>query len=128
MPTVSDAAKSAALSGFLTLVEGGAGATTINIYEAGSPDTLLVSYDLPADAFEEDGETAGQANLLGVPLVGTGVADGAADKYTIANGDSVVCVTGTVTLTGQGGGMQLASVDVTIGQQVNLTGGTLVLM
>ena len=128
MPTVSDPAKSAALGGLLSLIESGAGASTINIYETGAPDTLLVSYNLPADAFEEDGGTAGRANLLGVPLVGSGVAAGTADKYTLANGDGVVCVTGTATLTGGGGGMQLASVDITIGQQVNLISGTLVVI
>ena len=57
MPTVSDPAKSAALGGLLSLIESGAGASTINIYETGAPDTLPFALDRAAR--ERDALAAG---------------------------------------------------------------------
>jgi hypothetical protein len=110
------ARRNAALTAVIAAIDGGSGAGTIQIRTGASPGannaatgTLLATVTLIDPSFGS------------VSSVATGTA---AHCRVLDSSDNVI-MDGTVTATGGGGDLTLASVAITSGQSVDVTGGTL---
>lgn len=112
------------------LLDGGTGAGTIKIYTGAQPATandaasgsLLCTFALADPAF---GAAAnGVATLLGVPLTTTGAAAGTAGWFRAADSADGSVFDGSVTASGGGGQVQLNTTTISVGVDVEITGGT----
>lgn len=87
--------------------------------------TLLVTVELDNPAFGDAGvTTAGVASLAGVPLSGTGAADGTAGWVRIVSAGEAAVVDGEAGATGSGALIEMSTLEVSTGLTVNVTGGT----
>jgi hypothetical protein len=134
---ISTAARTAAAGAVAALVDAGSAAGVIRIYTGTQPagpgsaatGTLLASVTLNDPAF--GAASAGVATLDVDPaLTGTAVADGTAGWFrlldsTEAGSTGLGIVDGTVTATGGGGQLTLATTTVTTGLQVQITSGAI---
>lgn len=130
--TISSAAASAACDAVLALVDGGTGAGTLSIYSgtrAADPGTspagdLLAQFTLDDPAFAS--ASSGAASLDVDPaLTDTGITDGTAAWFRFADSDGNGVVDGTVTATSGGGDLELNTVTISTGVNVEVTGGTI---
>jgi hypothetical protein len=123
------ARRNAALTAVIAAIDGGSGAGTIQIRTGASPGannaatgTLLATVTLIDPSF---GSVSAGSATLADPAAVTAVASGTAAHCRVLDSSDNVIMDGTVTATGGGGDLTLASVAITSGQSVDVTGGTL---
>jgi hypothetical protein len=123
------ARRNAALTAVIAAIDGGSGAGTIQIRTGASPGannaatgTLLATVTLIDPSF---GSVSSASATLADPVAVTAVATGTAAHCRVLDSSDNVIMDGTVTATGGGGDLTLASVAITSGQSVDVTGGTL---
>ncbi len=124
------AARNAASDAVVDLLDAGSGAGTLKIYTGSQPasandaasGTLLATVTLGDPAF--GAASTGVATLAGTPLSGTGVAAGTAGWARLADSTGATVLDGSVTATGGGGQIELATTTISIGVTVQITSGT----
>lgn len=127
---IATAARNAAADAVVDLLDGGTGAGTIKIYTGTQPasaqdavsGTLLATITLTDPAF--GAASTGVATLAGTPLSGTGVAAGTAGWARLADSAGATVLDGSVTATGGGGQIELATTTISSGVTVQITSGT----
>jgi hypothetical protein len=133
---ISLAARTAAAGAIAALVDGGSGPGRIRIYTGAQPagpgtaptGTLLADFVLSDPAFAV---ASGVATLDITPAVSTtGVAAGTAGWFRVldsteAAGSGLGVYDGSVTVTGGGGDLTLATTTVSVGLTVDITVATL---
>jgi len=133
---ISTAARSAACDAVVDLVDGGSGAGVIRVYSGTQPagpstspsGTLLAEFTLSDPAF--GAASSGVATLDVTPaLTDTGITDGTAGWFrlldsTEAAGTGLGVLDGSVTATGGGGQLELNTVAISTGVNVEITSGT----
>jgi hypothetical protein len=132
---ISTAARTAAAQAIANLVDGGSSAGKIRIYSGAQPagpgtapsGTLLAELTLSDPAFSV---AAGVATLDVTPAVtATGVAAGTAGWFRVLDSTEAAATglgvyDGSVTATGGGGDLTLATTTVSIGLTVDITSAT----
>ena len=106
------------------------GAGTIKIYDGTRPanpnasitGNLLATVNLAATAF---GSASSGVATIADPAAVTAVATGTATHFRAASGGGTVVFDGSVTATGGGGDLTLATTSITSGLSVDVTGGTI---
>lgn len=124
------ATRNAACDAVVDLFDAGSGAATLKIYSGSQPatandaasGTLLATVTLGDPAF--GAASAGVATLAGTPLSGTGVAAGTAGWARLADSTGATVLDGSVTATGGGGQVELATTTISVGVTVQITSGT----
>jgi hypothetical protein len=133
---ISTAARTAAASAIVALVDGGSGAGKLRIYTVTQPagpgtapsGTLLAEFTLSDPAFTV---ANGVATLDITPAVtATGVAAGTAGWFRVLDSTEAAATglgvyDGSVTATGGGGDLTLATTAVSIGLTLEITAATL---
>lgn len=112
-----DAWESAIGTGAKIYVRTGSAPATCALADSG---TLLAQFDLASDwASPASGGVKGLASL---PLSATAVAAGTAGHYRIKDSAGTTChEQGAVSATGGGGDITIDSLDISVGQEVQLT-------
>lgn len=124
------AVRNAACDAIVDRVDAGAGAGMIRVYTASRPasandaatGTLLATVTLADPAF---GAAATGVAALTDPAAVTGVAAGTAAWFRMLDSDAVTVLDGSVTATGGGGDLTLATTTISVGLSVDITGGTI---
>lgn len=124
------AARNSACDAVVDLLDAGSGAATLKIYSGSQPasandaasGTLLTTVTLADPAF--GAASTGVATLAGTPLSGTGVAAGTAGWARLADSTGATVLDGSVTATGGGGQVELATTTISVGVTVQITSGT----
>lgn len=124
------AARNAACDAVVDLLDAGSGAATLKLYTGTQPatandpvaGTLLATITLSDPAF--GAASSGVAPLAGTPLSGTGVAAGTAGWARLADSTGATVLDGSVTATGGGGQIELATTTISVGVTVQITSGT----
>ena len=126
---LSTAARNAALDAVVDLIDGGAGPGTMQIRTGTPPGitnavtgTLLATVTCADPAF---GSSSAGAAALGDPAGVTVAATGTAGYVRILDSTGAAVLEGTVTATGGGGDLTLATTSLVSGATVDITGGTL---
>lgn len=125
------AARNAAVDAVVDLIDAGSGAGTVQVRTGTQPasandaasGTLLVTITLNDPAF---GSGANGVATLDVDpeLTATAVATGTAGWCRILDSTGATVLDGSVTATGGGGQLELASTSITSGGTVSITSGT----
>lgn len=84
--------------------------------------TLLATFALPDPAFGN--AATGVCTLNGTPIVATGAAAGDAGWFRIKDSAGTAIYDGLCTVTGGGGSLQLNTVTISVGVDVQVTSGT----
>ncbi|MFV2094829.1 hypothetical protein ACFHW1_04970 [Micromonospora sp. LOL_014] len=134
---ISTAARNAAADAIAALADGGSGAGVIRIYTGSQPagpgsaatGTLLATVTLNDPAFAAASSAEAALDVDPVPS-GTAVASGTAGWFrlldsTEAGSTGLGILDGSVTATGGDGDLTLATVTITTGLTVEITGGEL---
>jgi hypothetical protein len=124
---LSTAARNAATNAVVDLLDAGSGAGVVEIRSGSQPataqdaatGTLLATVTLSDPAFGSS--STGTASLAGVPLSGAGVANGTAGWARFKDSDGNVVMDGSVTATGGGGQIELATTTISTGLTVQIT-------
>lgn len=126
---LSTAARNAAADAVVDLIDGGAGAGTVKIYTGAQPatgndegsGTLLatVSFADPAFSAASTG-VASATDPASVSIVATGTAA----SFVVEDSTGANVFNGTVTATGGGGDMQLGTVALSSGANLDITSFT----
>ena len=111
-------------------VDAGAGAGTIKIYDGSRPanpdaaitGNLLATITLIDPAF---GAASNGVATLSDPVAVTAVATGTATHFRASDSTPTVRFDGSVTATGGGGDLTLATTSITSGLSIDVTGGTI---
>jgi hypothetical protein len=127
---LATATRNAACDAVVDLLDGGPAAGTIKIYTGTQPatandavaGTLLATITLSDPAF--GAAATGVATLSGTPLSATGVAAGTAGWARLADSTGATVMDGSVTATGGGGQIELATTTISVGVTVQITSGT----
>lgn len=127
---LATATRNAACDAVVDLLDGGPAAGTIKIYTGSQPatandavtGTLLATITLADPAF--GASASGVATLAGTPLSATGVAAGTAGWARLADSTGATVMDGSVTATGGGGQIELATTTISVGVTVQITSGT----
>ena len=133
---ISTAARTAACDAVVDLVEGGSGAGVIRVYSGAQPagpattasGTLLAEFTLSDPAF--GAASSGVATLDVTPaLTDVGITDGDAGWFRLLDSTEAAAtglgiVDGSVTATGGGGQLELNTVAISTGVNVEITSGT----
>lgn len=126
---LSTAARNASANAIAALVDADAGAGTLKIYSGSQPatgDTAESGTLLATVAFAVTAFGAASSGVITAtdPAAVTGIAAGDAGWFRVedASGDNVF--DGSVTATGGGGDLQLATVTISIGVTVDITNFT----
>lgn len=130
--TLSNAVRSAMADAAVDLLDAGSGAGKIRIYDGSRPagpgtavstQTLLAEITLSDPAFGS--ASNGVCTIAGTPLSDSSAdATGTAAWFRALDSNNVACFDGSVTATGGGGDITLASTSVVSGTTVRITGGT----
>jgi hypothetical protein len=134
---INTAARNAACDAIVDLIDGGAGAGVIRVYSGSQPatpattpsGTLLAEFTCSDPAF--GAASTGVATLDVTPaLTDTGIADGTAGYVrfcdsTEAAGTGLGVIDGAVTTTGGGGLLELNTLTISTGANVEVTSGSL---
>lgn len=124
------ASRNAAVDAIVDLVDAG-GAGTIEIRSGTAPataddtatGTLLAELDLPSPAFGSGSD--GVADLDNSPAIeATAAATGTASWFRMKSGGGATVMDGSVTGTGGGGDIELATTGIASGVAVTVTGGS----
>lgn len=135
---VSTAARNAGLDAVTALINGGSSAGKLRIYNGSPPagpgtavsgQTLLAEFDLSDPAFAAASGGAAALDVTPVPT-GTGLAAGTATwcrfvDSTEAAGTGLGVLDGDVTATGGGGELTLNTTTISVGLDVEITGGSI---
>lgn len=125
------AARNAAADAVVDLADAGSGAATVQVRTGSQPasandaatGTLLVTITLNDPAF--GAASSGVATLDVDPeLTGTAVATGTAGWFRLLDSTGATVLDGSVTATGGGGDMTLASTSIASGAEVSITSGS----
>lgn len=124
--SISTTARNAACDAVVDLIDGGAGAGTIDIRTGSKPatvattatGTLLATVTLADPAF---GSASSGAAAGTDPSAVTAVADGTAGWFRVKDSNGAGIMDGTVTATGGGGDMTLSTTSITTGLSVDIT-------
>jgi hypothetical protein len=133
---ISTAARNAMCDALVDLLDGGSGPGVIRVYTGAQPagpgsaptGTLLAEFTLSDPAFGS--AAVGVATLDVTPaLTDVGLADGTAGWFraldsTEAAGSGLGVLDGSVTATGGGGQLELNTVTISTGVDVEITAGT----
>lgn len=128
LPTAS---RNAACDAIVDRVDGGAGAGTLQVRTGAQPasandaasGTLLATLTLNDPAF--GAASTGVATLDVDPeLTATAVADGTAGWFRVLDSTGATVFDGSITATGGGGDLTLATTTITTGLTVRVTSGT----
>ncbi|GGV34182.1 hypothetical protein GCM10010182_67570 [Actinomadura cremea] len=132
MPTLSSDARGAAADAVTNLLDAGAAAPSLNIYTGTAPagpdttatGTLLVTVELNDPAF---GAAAGGVCTLDVTggLSGTAGNTGTAGYARLADGNGAGILDLSVSATGGGGEVELATTSIASGVIVEITSGSI---
>lgn len=129
--SISTAARNAAVSGVVALVDADVGPGTIQVRSGGKPaavsdpatGTLLATFTLADPAFT--GPVVGVMTLDTTPVLSTtGVAAANAGWFRMLDNSGDAVMDGTVTVTAGGGDLELNTVAISIGLTVEITAGT----
>lgn len=132
LPTGS---RNAALDAVVARLDAGSGPGTIEIRSGSQPasaddaatGTLLATIVLEDPAFGAAGASlAGQA-VLHKPSAATATGDGTGGWFRALDSDGNPVFDGSVTATGGGGDLTLATTTISTGMSVDITGGTVVM-
>src|SRR5688572_2177889 len=131
---LATATRNAATDAVVDLIDGGAGAGTIDVRTGTQPataedsatGTLLLTFTLNDPAFGAAGASvAGRADLDVSPAVATvGLADGDAGWFRVKDSTGATVFDGAVTATGGGGQLELSTIAVSVDLDVSITSGT----
>lgn len=129
MLTLTNAIRTTMCDTIVDALDAGAGAGTIQIRTGSRPaspadaatGTLLVTITLADPAF---GAAAAGVATISDPAQQTAVATGTATWFRALDSTSAACFDGSVTATGGGGDLTLASTSIISGEPVDITGGT----
>lgn len=138
MASISNAAALAACDAVVDLADGGAGAAVLNIYSGTAPtladdslsgNTLLAELTMSDPAFgaAADITPGARATANAITSDTSANASGTASFFRILDSNSNVIVQGTVSATGGGGELQLNSVSISAGVEVEVTSLTITL-
>jgi len=127
--TLATATRNAMCDAAVDLIDGGAGAGTIQIRSGSRPasandaatGTLLATVTLIDPAF--GAASAGVATVAN-PAAVTAVATATATWFRALDSNAATIFDGSVTATGGGGDLTLATTSITTGLSVDITGGT----
>jgi hypothetical protein len=127
---LSTAARTAAADAVVDLLDAGSGAATIEIRSGSQPatanttatGTLLATFTLADPAF--GAASSGVATMASTPRTTTGVAAGDAGWFRAKDSSGTAVYDGSVTATGGGGQIELATVTISVGLTVELTSAT----
>lgn len=127
---LSTAARNAGVAAILGLIDGGPAAGTMQIRTGSKPSTpqdaatgtLLATVIFADPAF---GSPSTGSAAVSDPAAVTAVATGNAGWCRIADSTGAAVMDGTVTATGGGGDVTLASTSISSGQSVDITGGSI---
>lgn len=127
--TLATATRNAMCDAAVDRVDGGSGAGTVQIRSGSRPasansaatGTLLATVTLADPAY---GSSASGVATLTDPVSVTAVADGTATWFRVLDSNPATCWDGSVTATGGGGDMTLATTTITTGLAVDITGGS----
>ena len=119
MATKNEALRNAIADAFGTAWDQGANPSPseLRIFDAG--DTLIVTFELPSDAF--GAAASGLAQMNGVPLSGVAVAGGIAEHADLVSADGTFQLTG-LTVAESDAQLVLDNVDINQNQTVRLYG------
>jgi hypothetical protein len=121
--TLATAGRNAAANGVADLFDGAAG--EIEILD---DTTVLATIALPNPAFSAAGATvAGQVDQVGTWEDTSADATGTADGFNLKTNAGTLVLSGTVTATSGGGDIELNSVSLTAGDDVELTNVNIVI-
>lgn len=128
---ISTAARNAAAGAIGALADAGATAGRIEVRTGTQPagpgtaasGTLLATFTLGDPAFGSP--DTGAVTVAGLPLTTTGVADDTAGYFRLLDSDDVAIMDGSVTAEGGGGQIELNTLTISTGVDVNLTAGTI---
>lgn len=130
---LANASAIAALDAVVDLIDAGAGAGVVNIYDGTEPadadaalsgNTLLASITLNDPAFggATDNTPGAIAAANGLPVTDTSAdATGTASFFRVLDSDSNVIMQGDVTATAGGGDMEINSTSIVAGAAVRIT-------
>lgn len=129
---LATSARNAACDAVVDLIDAGAGAGTMQIRSGTRPaspadtatGTLLATVTFADPAF---GNASTGAATCTDPAAVTAVGTGSATWCRIFDSNAAVVMDGTVTTTGGGGDVTLASVAIVSGDLIDLTGGQIVM-
>ncbi|MEV8636520.1 hypothetical protein AB0395_33220 [Streptosporangium sp. NPDC051023] len=128
---LSGAARNAAASAIAALADAGSGPGVVEIRTGSQPaspadaatGTLLVTVPLADPAF---GAVAnGTAALAGTPLTATATGSGTAGWCRIKDSAGSAVMDGSVSATGGGGDLELATTSIATGLTVEITAGSM---
>jgi hypothetical protein len=130
--TLANSVRAAMCDVLVDSLDAGAAAGYIEIRSGtrpANPDTaetgtLLATITCEDPAFGAANTTTGAATISH-PAPVTGVADGTASWFRAYDSDDAPKFDGSVTATGGGGDLTLATVSITTGLSVDVTGGTI---
>ncbi len=125
------ATRNAAADAVVDRLDGGSGAGTIDVRTGSQPDsandaatgTLLATFTLNDPAF--GAASSGAATIDVDPaLTTTGLAAGTAGWFRAKDSDDGTVLDGSVTATGGGGDLTMNTTTVSVGLDLEVTGGT----
>lgn len=127
---ISTAARNAAVSGVVELLDAGSGPGYVEIREGGQPATgdtaatggVLATVVLADPAFAV--VSAGVATADSIAVV-SGTDDGDAGWFRAFDSDDNAVIDGNITISGAGGDMQLNTVTISIGVDFAVTSWTI---
>lgn len=131
---ISNNAAKAACDAIVDLLDGGSGAATVEIRTGSAPTncedadtgTLLavLTCSDPAFGAAADANPGGRATASAVTGDSSANATGTAGHFRAKDSNGVVITQGSVTATGGGGDMEINSVSISTGVQVDITSWT----
>jgi hypothetical protein len=128
---LATATRNSACDAVADLVDGGPAGGTIKIYTGSQPatandaasGTLLATITLADPGY--GAASSGVVTLLGVPLSVAAVASGTAGWARFADSAGATVFDGSVTATGGGGQVELATTTISSGGTVQITSGSI---
>jgi hypothetical protein len=128
--TIANSVRTTRNDALVDSLDAGSGAGTIKIYSGSRPatpgdaisGTLLVTITCADPAF---GASSSGAATISDPAGVAAVATGTASHFRAADSDGNAKFDGSVTATGGGGDLTLATTSIVSGATVDITGGTI---
>ncbi|MEU4224300.1 hypothetical protein AB0F17_08405 [Nonomuraea sp. NPDC026600] len=124
---IATASRNAAADAIAALASGGSVEIRTGTQPATAQDTatgtLLATVTLATPAYS--GAATGVAALASTPRTATGVADGTAGWCRVKGSGGATVFDGSVTTTGGGGQLELATTTISTGLTINVTSGNL---
>lgn len=122
--SIANAVRSGMCDALVAPIDAGAGAGKVKIYTAGKA-LLLVTITLNDPAFGAAVDGVSSISLVPSTPTGTAGNTGNAAVAVFTDSDNITAFEGTITVTGGGGAIEIASLVITSGQIVVITGGSI---